>query len=181
MVAAPELTAGWSDSVTGGACETTEKVPILVTPSDSLHPDVDAWLRQKAPAEVVLLGGDAALSSTVASQVANARRVFGTERAGTAAAIATELWGLPAEGVRRFVVVNGYRDDGWQFGLAAGGLSADARAPMLLVDQGQVPVATADLMRSCGEPMIDLLIVGSSSIIDTDVKQQLDDLDGGGC
>src|SRR5690606_22858004 len=45
-------TSAWADSVTGGALAAAAAVPILVTPTDTLHPAVAAWLDQHAPEQV---------------------------------------------------------------------------------------------------------------------------------
>ncbi len=58
------------------------------------------------PQRTVLPGGTAALSTAVEQQVPNPLRFAGSERASTAAAIATGLW---SPGADRFVIINGYR------------------------------------------------------------------------
>lgn len=176
---ATEPTAQWADSVTGGAWAASEKIPILVTPSDALHPAVAEWIDAKSPAQVVMLGGEVALSAAVESAIPNALRIFGRERTETAAAIATMLWELEED--PRFVVINGFREDGWQFGLSAGGLAADAKAPVVMVNNDEVPLATAALMGSCGDPRIDLLLMGGAAVITPEVGAALDLLDGGEC
>ncbi len=93
--------------------------------------------------------------------------MFGPERAATAAAIASELW----QASDRYVLINGFRPDGWAFGLAAGGLAADAGAPILIVGD-EVPDATSDLAGSCGDT--DLIAIGGSAVIAPAVIDALD-------
>ncbi|HUG83058.1 MAG TPA: cell wall-binding repeat-containing protein, partial [Euzebya sp.] len=124
-------TAGWADSVTGGAWAAQAGVPILVTSTEGLHPAVADWLTRDGPASTVLLGGTAALSPAVADAVPGPRRIAGDERAGTAAAIATDLIGGSA--IPRFLVLHGFRPDGFGFGLAAAGLAADRGIPLVVV------------------------------------------------
>ncbi len=172
-------TAAWADSVTGGGWAASTGTPILVTPSDAVHPAVGDWLARHGVARTVLLGGQAALSEDVEAGVPGPQRVAGAERAATAAQIARELWGATDRGTRRFTVVSGYRADGWQYGLAAGGIAADADAPLLVVGD-DVPPDTAGLVASCGDPEVDLLLVGGPDVIADSVAAALDGLDGQG-
>ena len=174
-------TSAWADSVTGGALAAAAAVPILVTPTDTLHPAVAAWLDQHAPEQVVLLGGEAALAPTVADAVPGARRVAGPERTATAAAIAEDLWGAAGTGDRRFTILDGGREDGWAYGLAAAGLAADAAAPPLLVVGGTVSAATRRLVSTCGDPQVDLLLAGPTEALDDALAARLDTFDGTAC
>lgn len=178
---ATDATAGWADSVTGGAWAADRQVPLALTGSDELHPRVADWLRANDIAATVLLGGDGALSSAVEGAVPGPLRMAGATRDGTAAAIATQLWAQPAEGARRYIVVNGYRPDGWSFGLAAAGLAADADAPVLLVAPETTPQATLDLARSCGEPRVDVLALGDPSVVAPERLADLAAVDGADC
>ena len=170
--------AAWADSVTGGGWAAAAGVPILVTDSTALHPAVQAWLAADAPSQTVLFGGETALSGAVEGAVPAPQRVAGAERTETAARIATELWGSPATGERRFVVINGFLEDGWAYGLAAGGLAAQAGAPLLMVGD-DVPAATAGLVAGCAE--VDLVLIGSGNVISHPAGVRLDELDQEGC
>jgi putative cell wall-binding protein len=173
--------AGWADSVTGGGWAASAGVPILVTPTEGVHPAVRAWLDADGPSQTVLFGGTAALSPAVEAAVPNPRRVSGGERAATAAAIATELWGASSTGARRFTIISGFRADGWMFGLAAAGPAADATAPLLMVTDDVIPQATAGLVSACGAPQVDLLLIGGTDVISQALADELDQLDGGAC
>jgi putative cell wall-binding protein len=174
-------TAGWADSVTGGGWAASRGVPIMVTQTDRLHSAVAAWMAANPPSQTVLFGGTAALSDAVARSVPNARRVAGGDRAGTAARIATDLWGAPTTGTRRFVIINGFHTQGWAYGLAAGGLAADAGAPILMTNSGSVPNETQVLVSSCGQAQVDLLLAGGTNVISDEIRAQLDALDPGPC
>lgn len=62
----------------------------------------------------------------------------------------------------------------------AGGLAADADAPLLAVGD-DVPAATAGLIASCGGPQIETLVIGGAGIISQAVLDDLDRLDGQAC
>ncbi len=113
----------WADSVAAGTWA-AQGHPVLITGRDALHPAVAEWLAQQRPATVHVLGGTAAISDQVltdlrttlpASAVA---RVAGSTRDGTAEAVAQQL--LP--GHRRVAVIPGWHAQGWVPGLATGAL-----------------------------------------------------------
>ena len=171
---------GWADSITGGGIAAERHLPVLVTASDRLSPAVAWWLAADSTSTTTLLGGTAALSDAIAASVPGPRRIAGTDRAGTAAAIATGLWGEDGTGAREFVVTNGVADDGWAFGVAAAGLSADQDAPVLLVTD-EVTEPTADLVSTCGEPEVDLTVIGDGEVVPGALREQLDAADGFAC
>jgi uncharacterized secreted protein with C-terminal beta-propeller domain/putative cell wall-binding protein len=168
---------GWADSVTGGGVAAARNIPVLVTPPASLHPAVAAWIAEDAPATTTLLGGTAALSTSVEQSVPNPRRVSGIDRTATATAIADTLWdGDDA----KYIVTQGLADDSWTFGFASAGLAADADAPILLVTD-EVTDATADAVSTCGEPSVDLAVVGDGAVVPAPLREQLDAADGYAC
>ena len=172
-------TAGWADSVTGGGWAAAAGAPILVTDTAGVHPAVAAWLAADQPSRTVLFGGTAALSQAVEDAVPSPLRVAGGERAATAAAIATQLWGAPTAGLRRFAIIDGFHEDGWAFGLAVGGMAADTGAPLLVVNGDVVPEPTAALVSGCDE--VDLVLVGSGNIVRHQAALGLDALDQSSC
>lgn len=161
--------SGWADAVTAGAWAAATGAPILVTEPDGAHAEVAAWLAEDAPSQTVLLGGRAALSKSVVTAVPGPRRVSGRDRSGTAAAIATELFDGTAD---TYVLIDGYRADGWAFGLAGAGLAADLGAPLLVVGD-DVPDATSRVLSSCAAPP-ETLVVGDASVVSEAVVQTIE-------
>ena len=134
----------WADAATGGAAAARSEVPVLVTPPDGLHPAVAAFLDRHPSAEVVLLGGEAALSEDVARAVGDrGRRVAGPARDATAAEIARQVFEGPAGGV---VLANGYVEDGWVHALAVAPLAAAEASPVLYAERDVLPSGTADYL-----------------------------------
>lgn len=177
--AAGNPTSAWADSMTGGSLAAAARLPIVVTPTDALHPAVAAWLAEVAPTSTVLLGGEAALSEAVEDAAPAARRLAGPERTATAAAIAADdLW--PRDAARRFVILDGGRADGWAYGLSAAGIAADTGAPPLMV-VGGVSAATRREVSTCGPAEVDLVLVGDTDVIAQDVVDTLDAFDGQAC
>ena len=167
----------WADSVSAGGVAAATNTPVLITPSNHLDPAVAWWLGADRPASTTLLGGTAALSPEVERSVPNPSRVSGIDRTATAVAIADRLWESTDE---QYVIAQGLAEDSWTFGFAAAGLAADAEAPILLVTD-EVTDATADVVSTCGEPAVDLEIVGDGSVVPAALREQLDAADGLAC
>lgn len=172
--------AGWADSVTGGAYAARFGIPVLITPSDELAGPVGEALARYGTGRTFLLGGPAALSEDVAGGVPGPQRIFGADRAETAAGIARVLW---PPGRSRYLLVEGYRDDGWAYGLAAAGLAADAEAPILVSGPDDVPPPSLSLLSApCGTPpATDALLIGDESILAASVPTRLQESDGPAC
>lgn len=156
-------TAAWADSVTGGAFAADARIPLLLTPTDQLHPAVKAWMDRTGPSQTLLLGGAAALSSRVEQSVPSPVRVAGAARDETATAVVKALWKVEPTGTRRYTVINGYANDGWAWGLAAAGLADRAEAPLLMVAPETVPSATSAAVPGCRQ--VDLLVVGNTNTV----------------
>lgn len=145
----------WADALTGGAYAAAAGVPVLLTPSDALHPAVERALARSAP-EVVLLGGPLALSEAVADAAARSGptvRVAGANRLETAVAIARSLWGrTSAQAGDAYVAVEGFAADSWAPALSGAVLSADRNAPQLLLEAGaaRTPAPTAAYLAELG-------------------------------
>lgn len=167
-------TAAWADSVTGGAFAADARIPLLLTPTDHLHPAVEAWMDRTSPSQTLLLGGTAALSVRVEQAVPTPVRVAGAARDETATEVARTLWKVDPAGTRRYTVVNGYATDGWAWGLATAGLADRADAPLLMVHPDTVPSATATAVTGCRQ--VDLLVAGDTAsvregrIVDLDAR-----------
>ncbi|MFT5223382.1 MAG: hypothetical protein ACI867_001698 [Glaciecola sp.] len=172
--------SGWVDSVAGGARAANNTLPVLLTRTEALDPQVGAWLRERGITSTSLLGGPGALSVAVEQAVPGPRRFAADERTGTAAAIARGLWGAKDTGPRAFTIVNGSQERGWAFGLAAAGLAADRDAPVLLTLGGITP-ATRRMVATCGAPQVDLTIIGDGTLVSGAEREYLDDLDGEAC
>ncbi len=173
-------TAGWADSVTGGGWTAQSGTPLVITGSTGLDPRVSALLANLGTQETVVFGGTAAIGDDVMAGLPNPRRIAGPERASTAAAIASQLWGNSTG----YIVLNGYRDDGWAYGLAGAGLASDLQMPLLVADTGSVPNATlAKVGVGCetGPPGLETLLLGDASVLSSQVTALIDAQDGGSC
>lgn len=179
-------TAAWADSVSAGGWSAATGSPILLTGTDTLHPAVAEWLAAHGGGrDGVVLGGTGAVSDgameEVSGLVASVTRVFGEERAATAVAIAETLRGVASEGARGYLVVGGYAEDGWQYGLLASGPSADAGAPVLLTQRESAPPATLAAVTSCADSPVDLRRFGGVAQVSDEVMAELESADDQPC
>jgi len=89
--------AGYPDALAGTPLAVSKHAPLLLTPPSGLTPTVSAEISRAAPrgSPVYVLGGDAALSSSIDGQIQalgdNPQRVAGSDRFATAVAIAGAL------------------------------------------------------------------------------------------
>lgn len=179
--AANDDTSGWADAIAAGGIAADQAIPILLTPTEGLHTAVGAWLSGNPRADTTLLGGTAALSTALDQALPQSRRVAGAERTATAVEIARTLWDASGGGDDvHYVISSAYNQQGWAFGLAAAGLSADHDAPVLLVGE-VVSDATQGLLAACGAPQIETVLIGDASVIADAIRDEIDRLDGTVC
>lgn len=165
----------YPDALAGSPLATALGGPLLLNPSDTLHPLVREELRRLGVDQVVLLGGQAAQSEAVADALAAeghaVRRVSGGNRFATAVAVADEVTALgPSNEV---VVVEGADPDptrGFPDALSAAGLAASQGMPILLTTTEQLPSETADAI----EADDGVLVVGGAAAVSTQVAEELD-------
>jgi len=151
--------APWADALAGGAWGADRGYPVLLTESASLSPPAAEAIARLGITETVVLGGTAAISQAVADALPAPRRVAGEERAATAAAVASELWGAGAGAGGRVLVTGGYAEDAWTLALTATPLAALQDAP-LYVAGDTLPGATAAALEARG-PGVTGLVLGA--------------------
>lgn len=149
----------YPDAIAIGAVAAKERAPILLTRRDALSPASAAQIRRLAPAEVVIVGGPAAVSMEVERQVADLGptvvRWAGDDRYGTAVAISSSRF---SPGVDVVHVVTG---ESFTDGLVAGPMAAPG--PILLVPPSHIPASVAaELTRL--DP-IDIVVVGGDEAV----------------
>jgi hypothetical protein len=167
----------WGDAVSGGAYAAFTGSPVLLTNSGSLHPEVARFLTTSGATTRWALGGQAALSDVTVT-AAGATRVSGSDRAGTAVAVAEQLWKRTHGQVGdRFVSVPGFSDSGWAYALAYAPWSASLHGPQLLVGNS-VPPAVQDYLRRLGYSSVTKGTVDAATVVPVPVVQELRQLVG---
>lgn len=149
--AGPDSASPWADALAGGAYGAAHGVPVVLTHPDRLSPAVTALLARHGVRRAVVLGGPAAVSDAVVDALPSGSRVFGLDRAGTAVAVARQLWGRTEGSLGdRVVVGNGFAVDAWTLALSASPLAARNGAPLLLTGRDALPPATAGYLDALG-------------------------------
>ncbi|MFK5645116.1 cell wall-binding repeat-containing protein [Ornithinimicrobium sp. LYQ121] len=139
----------YPDALAGGAAAAHQGAPVLLSTGTSLSAATADRLRTLNPSRVVVLGGEFAVPASVVDKIrqsvpgASLSRYAGTDRYGTAATVAANVW--PQGSTEAFYAT------GLNYADALAGVPAAAAhgAPLLLVKQGCAPAttqgATADL------------------------------------
>lgn len=162
----------YPDALAGGALAASHGAPTLLTPHDHLHPDVASEIERLDPDTVLVVGGPKAVSDTVLEEVERtsgqptARRLSGTDRYATAAAIAREVG---AGSVAALATGQRFPD-----AVAAGALAAVGDPiPTLLTPTAHLHDEVRQALADLGVTTV--LIVGGPVAVDPSVEQALVD------
>ncbi len=140
------------DSLTVGPVAAGSGSPILLVTPESIPGATRSELARLAPDEIIVVGGPAAVSDAVVSQLGalagSVMRVAGANRYATASAISKAAY--PAAAARSAFIVTG---TGFADALAVVPVAATLMAPILLVKQNAIPSPTAgEISRLGGAP-----------------------------
>ncbi len=157
------------DALAGAALAGHQGAPLLLTPKAGLTPATRAELERLAPQQIIVLGGPAALSDTVLQAAAPLsgspiRRIAGTDRYLTAAAVAAEI----ESGSSTTYVASGQNFPDALVGAAA---SARDGAPLLLTPKDQVHPATGQALNT-QRPQA-LYALGGATVISSSTMESL--------
>ncbi len=161
------------DALTASTLAAEAGGPLLLTSSDGLSEEAAAEITRLGASRAYLAGGTAALSPAVESDVGDlgveAVRVSGDDRAATAAAVAETVVELGGP-VDSAVVVAG---DRFPDALAAGGLAAGRRAPILLAGRDGLDSGTSDALDELLDDGAEVVIGGGSEAVGDTVADEL--------
>ena len=146
---------GWSPADVGVAsvlAARTDGAAVVYTAGDELSAETAMLLREASPAEVVIVGGNAAVSRDVRTQIgavspeSGISRVAGAGRADTAARTARRILGAPSHAGRvTLVVANGWSPP--DIGAAAALAARSGRSAVIYTRRDRLPEASAALLR----------------------------------
>ncbi|WP_420444570.1 cadherin domain-containing protein [Candidatus Poriferisodalis sp.] len=172
---------GWSPADVGVAsvlAARTDGAAVVYTAGEELSEETRALLREASPAEAIIVGGTAAVSRDVRTQIRSASpdsgtsRVFGADRADTAAGVARRILGNPSGAGRVTLIVA----SGWSppdIGAAAALAARSGRAAVLYTHPGKLPEASAALLRDYEVARV--VLVGGTAVIDNSVQDAIAD------
>ena len=158
--------ADYPDALGAGAFAALGRHPLVLVPRDSRTAEMGENVRSLGPTTTIVVGGAHAISDDILSVVPHPRRIAGTDRYATAAALADEVT-RDASPVP--VIVSG---EGFADGLTAG-VFAGARfgAPLLLTAHGQLTSVAAEWLRA--HPGKSAIVVGGAVAVSPHVVCQL--------
>ncbi|MGI9016415.1 MAG: PQQ-dependent sugar dehydrogenase [Euzebya sp.] len=149
----------FADAGAVGAFAARTHSRILVTSPTQLQQPVAAALERMNPDQIVLLGGEEALSPAVeqaAQEFGTLRRVQGAARDATAVAIAEELWADQAgDGI---ALADGYGPQDWTYLFAGAAIAGQQSLPILYSDLDQPTPATRNYLDA--NPVSVILAIG---------------------
>ena len=152
--------AVFPDALSAGPAAAHAGGPVLLTKPDSLPPATAAELRRLGPRAVTIVGGPGAVSLAVTQAVRAlgipVARVAGSDRYGTAAAVASAY--LPKARTALLATGLSFPD-----ALAATPLAAALKAPILLTTALDLPIPTSDAVRTLAPTRI--VALGGTSVV----------------
>lgn len=149
------------DALVAGPLAARLGAPVLLTPPDGLAAPVVEELRRLGPDRVVLVGGETALSSQVADDVAalgvdSTERLSGVDRYETALAVLAESGMVEGRVWVAAGAPSAHGGAGWPDALAAGAAAAIDGSGLLVVPPDEVPDALLDAFVEAGVRRVDL-------------------------
>jgi len=162
----------YPDALAAGPVATQVGSPLLLTPRDSLPASVAAEIQRLAPAKIVVVGGEPAVSTTVVNQLkaiqSQTVRVSGPDRYATGRAIVDYAFG-PANTNDVYIATGTNFPDA----LSAGGPGGTFSSPVILVNgsASSVDQATIDLITALAPTRVK--IVGGTPAVSAGIEDQL--------
>lgn len=143
----------FADAMAAAAYSPEHDVPILLSETKRLSPDVGNTVRSVQPNRVTLMGGPAALFSGMEKAVTDAagkpvqtRRIAGTTRADTAAKLAIDQ--INAGEAKGIIVIEGQADDAWKVGYTFSSLAEQTDSVYALASGPELAPETKQLLKS---------------------------------
>ena len=154
------------DALAGAPLAYKLQAPILLSPSSGLTEEIRAELQRLAPKTIYLLGGTAALSTTIKTELQQkyeVTRLFGYTAEGTAVAIAREL------GTKGRAVVASVRY--FQDALVISSWAARQGVPILLTQSQELSADTQTVLKELN--VTESLVIGGMAVVGSKVMDQL--------
>ena len=138
-------------------------MPILLTPKDSLNPNIAAFIKGKSIPVSYLVGGTGVLGDTIASSVPNSKRLSGADRYATNLSINKEFAGSLNFDTIYLASGNDFPD-----ALSGSALAAKNNAPIFLTDKNSISDATINFIKS--KNVKHVVILGGTGSISQSVE-----------
>ena len=160
----------FADALAGTPAAAVGGGPVLLVESGAIPPATAAELTALTPGRIVVLGGPSAVADSVltalkAYTTGSVTRLAGADRYATAAAISAATFS-PGVGAAYIATDIGFAD-----ALAGGAAAGTAKDPILIVQQGAIPAATAQELTRLQPKSI--VILGGLAAVSAAVATQL--------
>lgn len=159
----------YADASALGGWAADSGAPILLTETETLSAETEAFLEDSQIETVEVIGGTAAVADEVATAVEDLElevvRIEGVTRDATATAIAEARGFDSAEDADRVILTEGFQGDYFVDAFAAAAHSAVFDAPILLTNGEDLSPATEDFLASSQTRLADSGIVGVCTTI----------------
>ncbi|MEE8603631.1 choice-of-anchor B family protein [Euzebya tangerina] len=151
-------TQAFADSLAAGGWAAEATIPVLLTQTDVLSAPTSAWLGAHGVTNVVVIGGEAAISADVVSSLESAgitvTRTEGPNRAGTATAIAAARGADTAADAAANILVDGAAEFGWTDAFPAALYASQELRPIVLTADDVIPPETTVYLTDGGTDLV---------------------------
>ena len=166
------------DAVASAGLAGLNNAPVLLTPPTRLHASVANFIEEYGVGDVIILGGEAAVSVRVANELEGldsaptVSRLSGTNRYDTAAAISDEIGAGTwcGSSVPTALMINGASSE-FADAILIGPLAAALSMPILLTDGSTLSAGTADFIDN--HQIEEIVIIGGESAVGESVEDTL--------
>lgn len=158
---------GFADALSGGPLAYASALPLLLTPSNTLSDQAAASIQELGIEQVIILGGTAAISTTVRAEVSalgvDVRRIAGDDRTATAVAVAD----LAVDELSFSVThANLARGDDFADALSGSANAGEELAPILLtLSPDQLGTPTGDYFADKAETLSTIHVYGGPAAV----------------
>ncbi len=153
-----EPTQAFADALAAGAHAADVQLPLLLTQTDVLSTSTSEWLESNDIANVVVIGGNLAISDEVVTDLEDlgitVTRVGGESRAETAVSIAAARGAATAADADSSLLVDGANADAWADAFPAALFASQQLTPIVLVSGDTVPPETETYLTDGGTPLV---------------------------
>ncbi len=168
---------GLPDAVAASPMLHQMDIPLLLTGPDTLNEDAAAAIEDLGAEQALLLGGTAAISLAIEQGLeadgVNAERLAGTDRWGTAAAIADfEIDRLGFDAATTYIASGFSLADA----LAGGPLASVTNSPIVLVAETSAPAPTARWIEDNAADIDEIIALGGTAVINDTVLAEAAEL-----
>ena len=161
----------FADSLTASVLAERMNVPILLTDSKNLSPEVLLEMQRLKTSEALILGGKSAVSNNVEEKLKSMKvkveRLAGEDRYETSALVAEKVYKMSGHN-KGAIIASG---EDYPDALAIAPVAARDSQPILLVKNNEMPEKIEDIL--VYNSVKDVTIVGGEKSVSTDIENKL--------